>query len=53
MTERPFLVDGSEMLQDAIERFASAVSEGQFGMAQRFAGLAFYLIEHQVGTGPR
>ena len=49
MLEQPFLVDGSELLEDAIERFVGGVAGGRLHLAEQFAQLAFYLVEHEVG----
>lgn len=53
MPEHRFLVDGSELLEDAIERFVGGVANGRLDLAEQFAQLAFYLVEHEVGEERR
>jgi hypothetical protein len=48
MTSPPLLIDGRELFDDAVVRFAAAVSEDRLEDAERFAALAFYLVEHRV-----
>jgi hypothetical protein len=43
-----FLVDGSELLADAVLRFVAAVDCGDFDEAERFLELVFYLVAHEI-----
>jgi hypothetical protein len=47
------LIDGTELLDDAISKFAAMVAEGRYEEAEQFASLAFYLIQHRVHEGMR
>jgi hypothetical protein len=47
------LIDGTELLTDAITKFAARVAEGRYEEAEQFASLAFYLIQHRVYESER
>ncbi len=53
MSPTPLIVDGTELLADAIARFAEAMAGGHYDVAERFAALAFYLLQHRVDAGRR
>ena len=48
MKDARCLVDGTELLTDAIAKFAASVAKGRYEEAEQFASLAFYLIQHRV-----
>jgi hypothetical protein len=48
VNEARCVIDATELLADAIAKFAAGIVEGMFERAEQFAELAFYLAEHQV-----
>ncbi len=53
MNDARCLIDGTELLADAIAKFVERVTEERYEEAEQFASLAFYLLQHRVDERDR